>query len=270
MARIALLNQKGGVGKTTTTFNVGSALARRGFRVLLVDLDPQAHLTYHAGIPAHELELTLLEVLTGEATLSEVVCLRNEHLHLVPANLALSRAQKVLSEPGAEFALKEALDGHDGYDFVLMDCPPQLGILSVNALVAATGILVPVYPEFLSLAGLSQLLQTTEIVTRRLNPRLKLSGILITNFDQRKNLHHEAAQSLRERFPELLFRTFIRTNVALAEAPSYGQSIFEYAPNSIGAQDYEALTVEFLERLQPKEMRYDPKPLGTASGHQPA
>jgi len=144
MARIALINQKGGVGKTTTTFNLGAALARRGFRVLLVDLDPQAHLTYHAGIAAHELELTLLDVLTGEATLSEVVCLRNEQLHLVPSNLGLSRAQKVLTEPGSEFLLREALEGHDGYDFVLMDCPPQLGILSINALVAARHVLVPV------------------------------------------------------------------------------------------------------------------------------
>lgn len=149
-----------------------------------------------------------------------------------------------------------------------MDCPPQLGILSINALVAARHVLVPVYPEFLSLAGLSQLLQTVEIVTRRLNPRLELMGVLITNFDQRKNLHHEAAGSLRERFPEWVFQTVIRTNVALAEAPSYGQSIFEYAPTSLGAQDYEALAGELLLRLQSREVRHDPKPLGTPSGRQ--
>ncbi len=248
MATIALINQKGGVGKTTSTINLGAGLAMLGKSVLLVDLDPQAHLTYGLGIQAHELETTVYEVLKGEVAAQEAI-LKRDALEVLPSSLGLSAAEMELSGmAGREFLLKEALAGLEHRDFVLLDCPPSLGLLTLNALTAAQEVFIPLQTEFLALQGMSKLIDTVNVVKKRLNPDLTLSGIIGTQFDGRKNLNREVVEKIREYFADKLFETLIHDNVALAEAPSYGQTIFEYRPDCRGAQDYLALSREAVAR----------------------
>ena len=248
MPTIALINQKGGVGKTTSTINLGAGLAMLGKSVLLVDLDPQAHLTYGLGIAAHELEYTVYEVLRGEVTAQEAI-LKRDQLEVLPSSLGLSAAEIELSGmAGREFLLKEALVGLPPRDFVLLDCPPSLGLLTLNALTAAQEVFIPLQTEFLALQGMSKLIDTINVVKKRLNPDLTISGIIGTQFDGRKNLNREVVEKIREYFADKLFETLIHDNVALAEAPSYGQTIFEYRPDCRGAQDYLALSREAVAR----------------------
>jgi len=248
VATIALINQKGGVGKTTSTINLGAGLAMLGKSVLLVDLDPQAHLTYGLGIQAHELETTVYEVLKGEVAAQEAI-LKRDALEVLPSSLGLSAAEMELSGmAGREFLLKEALAGLEHRDFVLLDCPPSLGLLTLNALTAAQEVFIPLQTEFLALQGMSKLIDTVNVVKKRLNPDLTLSGIIGTQFDGRKNLNREVVEKIREYFADKLFETLIHDNVALAEAPSYGQTIFEYRPDCRGAQDYLALSREAVAR----------------------
>ncbi len=248
MPTIALINQKGGVGKTTSTINLGAGLAMLRKSVLLVDLDPQAHLTYGLGIPAHELEYTVYEVLKGEVTAQEAI-VRRDRIEVLPSSLSLSAAEVELSGmAGREFLLKEALAGLPTRDFVLLDCPPSLGLLTLNALTAAQEVFIPLQAEFLALQGMSKLIDTVNVVKRRLNPDLTISGIIGTQFDARKNLNREVVEKIREYFADKLFETLIHDNVSLAEAPSYGQTIFEYRPDCRGAQDYLALSREAAAR----------------------
>ena len=248
MATIALINQKGGVGKTTSTINLGAGLAMLGKSVLLVDLDPQAHLTYGLGIQAHELDYTVYEVLKGEVGATEAV-VRRDGLEVLPSSLSLSAAEVELSGmAGREFLLKEALASLPPHDFVLLDCPPSLGLLTLNALTAAQEVFIPLQTEFLALQGMSKLIDTVSVVKKRLNPDLTISGIIGTQFDARKNLNREVVDKIREYFADKLFETLIHDNVALAEAPSYGQTIFEYCPDCRGAQDYLALSREAVAR----------------------
>ncbi|MEW6112773.1 MAG: ParA family protein [Acidobacteriota bacterium] len=248
MATIALINQKGGVGKTTSTINLGAGLAMLGKSVLLVDLDPQAHLTYGLGIQAHDLEATVYEVLRGEVTAQEAI-LRRDALEVLPSSLGLSAAEMELSGmAGRELLLKEALAGLAPRDFVLLDCPPSLGLLTLNALTAAQEVFIPLQTEFLALQGMSKLIDTVNVVKKRLNSDLTISGIIGTQFDGRKNLNREVVEKIREYFADKLFETLIHDNVALAEAPSYGQTIFEYRPDCRGAQDYLALSQEAVAR----------------------
>ncbi|MEW6112841.1 MAG: ParA family protein [Acidobacteriota bacterium] len=248
MPTIALINQKGGVGKTTSTINLGAGLAMLGKSVLLVDLDPQAHLTYGLGIQAHELETTVYEVLKGEVAAQEAI-LKRDALEVLPSSLGLSAAEMELSGmAGREFLLKEALAGLAPRDFVLLDCPPSLGLLTLNALTAAQEVFIPLQTEFLALQGMSKLIDTVNVVKKRLNPDLTISGIIGTQFDGRKNLNREVVEKIREYFADKLFETLIHDNVALAEAPSYGQTIFEYRPDCRGAQDYLALSREAVAR----------------------
>ena len=255
MRIIAILNQKGGVGKTTTAVNTAAALRRLGRRALLVDLDPQAHLTYSLGVMAHELERSVMDVLRGRAGLGSLVVER-DGLHLVPASLALSGADMELAAtPGRETLLRSALEGlgtgPGGYDTVLVDCPPNLGLLAVNALAAATELLAPVQPEFLALQSLGMLVRTMDTVAARVNPELVLGGILVTRYQKQKRLNRETRARIREHFGHALLETVIRENIALAEAPSHGMDIFRYAPHSNGALDYLNLGRELMERGKP-------------------
>ena len=248
MPTIALINQKGGVGKTTSTINLGAGLAMLGKSVLLVDLDPQAHLTYGLGIQAHELDYTVYEVLKGEVVTRDAI-INRDRLEVLPSSLSLSAAEMELSGmPGREYLLKEALSSLVPRDFVLLDCPPSLGLLTLNALTAAQEVYIPLQTEFLSLQGVSKLMDTVNVVRKRLNPGLAVTGIIGTLYDGRKNLNREVVEKIREYFADKLFETLIHDNVALAEAPSYGQTIFEYRPNCRGAQDYLALSQEAVAR----------------------
>lgn len=248
MKIIALINQKGGVGKTTSTLNIGAGLTKLGKKVLLIDLDPQAHLTYSLGIEAHDLNRTVYDLLKKQATLEEVLIGR-DGLKLIPSTLDLAGTEIELSGvPGREFLLKEALAGLRGFDYVLMDCPPSLGLLTLNALVAAQEVYIPIQAEFLALKALSKLLETVEVVKNRLNGKLEITGIIATRYDARKILNRGIVDRIRDYFGDKLFNTLIRENISLAEAPSYGQTIFEYKPDSYGAEDYLNLCREITER----------------------
>jgi len=247
MRRIAVINQKGGVGKTTSVMNIGYGLTQAGKKVLLVDLDPQAHLTYSTGIAAHELEKTIYEVLKGENKMKDII-IKKDIIDIAPSNLSLSGADVELSGvPGREFLLKEALEGLD-YDFILFDCPPSLGILTVNALVAASEVFIPLQTEYLALQGISTLLKTIDIVKKRLNSSLEITGVIATRFSRNKRLNREVIEVIKQHFNDKLFNTYIRENISLAEAPSFGKSIFEYKPKSYGAIDYSNLCKEILTR----------------------
>lgn len=248
MRIIAVMNQKGGVGKTTSTINMGAGLARLSQRVLLVDLDPQAHLTYSLGIAAHQLTSTLYEVLKGEQSIAD--CLQHgDGLDIVPSSLSLSGADIEFSGlPAREFLLQKALKKLPEYDFILMDCPPNLGILTINAMTAAKEIFVPMQAEFLALQSMGKLYETVELVRRGLNTELEVTGILATRFSRRKKLNREVMKKISEYFGDKVFETPIRENVALAEAPSFGKDIFSYRPKSSGAQDYHRLCSEILKR----------------------
>ncbi len=259
---IALINQKGGVGKTTSVINIGAGLTMLAKQVLLIDLDPQAHLTYSLGIQAHELDKTIYEVLKNEATVKEVIIERNCSfvgnapegtgkycLSVIPSTLDLSGAEIELSGvAGREFLLKEALNKLRGFDYVLIDCPPSLGLLTLNALTTAQEVYIPLQTEFLALQGMSKLLQTVEIVKKRLNKGLEITGIIGTRFDGRKKLNKEIAEKIKKYFGNKVFNTLIRDNIALAEAPSFGKTIYEYKPDSYGAEDYIKLCREIIER----------------------
>jgi chromosome partitioning protein len=248
MRKIAISNHKGGVGKTTTAVNIGAGLARLDKKVLLIDLDPQAHLTYSFGIQAHELEKTVYELIKGELKFNDVL-LKRGSLHIIPSSLNLSSADVELANiPGRERLLINTLDRITDYDFMLLDCPPSLGLLTLNALTTSKEVFIPIQAEYLALQGMSKLLQLVDIVKSRLNSELEITGIIGTRFDIRKKLNNEVIEKTREYFHDKLFKTLIRENIALAEAPSFGQDIFEYNPNSHGAVDYMKLCMEIIER----------------------
>ena len=261
MRRIAIINQKGGVGKTTTAANLGAALARAGQRVLVVDLDPQANLSMYLGVETTPEEPSSYGVLcSGTPVGMAVRTTSTPGLQLLPAHIDLSGAELELASTfGRETLLRDALDrwlseeaaeGRE-LDFVLFDCPPSLGLLSINGLCAANEVLVVAQTEFFALQGLSKLLGVIELVKQRLNPELDLTGVLAALYDSRLRLAREVLGELRRYFPDETFQTTIGTNVRLAESPSHGQTIFEYAPESRGAQDYAALAEELIARGNP-------------------
>ena len=248
MKTIAFINQKGGVGKTTCTMNIGAGLSKLGKKVLLIDLDPQAHLTYSLGIEAHTLQNTVYNLLKELCRVEEIIITRNG-LDLIPSSLELSGAELELSSvAGREFLLKEALEEIQNYDYILLDCPPSLGLLTLNALTTAREVYIPLQTEFLALQGMSKLISTVDIVKKRLNKNIEITGIIATRFDNRKNLNKEVVEKIEKYFGSRLFKTLIRDNVSLAEAPSYGQTIFEYKENSYGAKDYLNLCHEIINR----------------------
>jgi chromosome partitioning protein len=252
-AVLAIANQKGGVGKTTTTISLGAFLAAAGKRVLLVDLDPQANTTSGLGIDKGQVSPSVYEALIGQAPLADAI-LNTAHsgLDLVPSALRLAGAEiEMVGLMAREQRLSRVLAPHLGdYDFVLVDCSPSLGLLTVNALTAATGILIPIQCEYLALEALGQLLNTVQLIRDNLNPRLQIFRMLMTMFDARTNLSQQVVEEVRTHFPELVFETIIPRNVRMSEAPSYGRSILEYDPTSRGAQAYRALADEVIARAE--------------------
>jgi len=251
MRIIAVLNQKGGVGKTTTVVNTAAALAKLGQKVLAIDMDPQAHLTYSLGVMAHELEHSVLDMLRGQAEAKDLV-IRSGDLDLIPSSLALSGAEfEFATSDKREELTRQALQNANGYDFILMDCPPNLGFLTVNALTTATELLVPVQAEFLALQSLGALVKTLDVVKSRINPELKLAGIVVTRYQKQKKLNREIHNNILKHFGPTLLNAVVRENISLAEAPSFGQDIFRYSPRSNGALDYLNLGKELLMRGAP-------------------
>ena len=232
------------MGKTTTAVNLSDALSRLDRKVLLIDLDPQANATISLGIPPTDQKNSTYSILNGEPPNPIEI---SPSLHLIPSSIDLAGAETELAaEIGRETILREALKNLSGYDFILLDCSPSLGLLSINALAYVEEILVPLQCEFLALHGISLLTRTVELIKRRLNPGLEIKGVIPCMYDVRKGLARETVEEIQKYFKGKVFKTRIRTNVRLAEAPSHGLTIFEYAPDSNGAEDYTALARELV------------------------
>ena len=246
---IALANQKGGVGKTTTSINLGAALAQDGQRVLLVDIDAQGNATSGSGIDKSELALDSYDVIVDGAALRDVI-VPTDNYDLLPATIQLSGAEiELATQKQREYRLQKALmTVSDDYDFILIDNPPALGLLTVNAFTAADAILIPVQTEFYALEGLGQLLNTIELVRKQFNESLDIAGILLTMYDGRTNLAKQVSEEVRQYFGDKVYHTVVPRSVRLSEAPSCGQAIIDFDPKSIGAQVYTELAQEVLKQ----------------------
>lgn len=260
MRTIAVMNQKGGVGKTTSSVNLAAALAREGRRVCLMDLDPQGHASFHVGVEAGSDMPTVYDVFTQQTTLDNARQLVGENLSLIPANIDLAATEVELAGvQGREFFLRNAMQHwkeQNRFDYVVMDCPPSLGVLTINALTAVSEVFIPLQPHFFALQGLSKLFETTALVTRRLNRDLRVTGIMMCLYETGTRLAADVTEDLKQFLQSSdgdtpwasarIFKTKIRRNIKLAEAPSFGQSIMDYAPGCSGTVDYLALGQEVL------------------------
>jgi chromosome partitioning protein len=252
MGRVcAVANQKGGVGKTTTVVNLGAYLAAAGKRVLLVDVDPQANATSSLGIDKHSLTHSIYHSIIDGRAIDTVLMLTSRlGLDLIPSSPALAGAEiELVALAAREYRLKQALERlHSCYDLVLIDCPPSLGLLTINALTAADEVIIPTQCEYLAMEGLAQLLRTIDLVHQRLNPTLRIRGLLMTMYDSRTTLAQQVVDEVRSHFPDKVFRTIIPRSVRLSEAPSYGEPVMDYAPGSAGALAYQSLAQEILSQ----------------------
>jgi chromosome partitioning protein len=246
---IAIFNQKGGVGKTTTNINLAASLAIKGKRILIIDIDPQGNTTSGVGIAKKGLDYSTYDLLTSDVSIKDVIVpTRTERLDLVPASVDLAGAEvELVKIDKRESRLKNALEEvKDEYDYIFIDCPPSLGLLTINSLTAVDSVLIPIQCEFYALEGVSQLMSTIDLVKENFNPELKIQGVILSMFDGRTNLSAQVVEEVKKYFKEKVYATVIPRNVRLAEAPSYGMPIFEYDAKSTGAEAYSDFADEFL------------------------
>lgn len=246
---ISVSNQKGGVGKTTTTINLSAFLAEKGKRVLIIDIDPQANAGYGLGINVEDADNTLYEVLIGQVDIRQAIYKTGiDKLFIIPSNIHLSGAQMDLLElEGREFVLKKTVAPiKDDFDFIFIDCPPSLGVLTLNSLVAADSVMIPLQCEYYALEGLSQLLRIISMVQESLNRNLKIEGVVLTMYDSRTNLSQQVVSDVRDFFKDKVFKSIVPRNVRLSEAPSFGKPIGVYDRHCVGSERYESLAEEVL------------------------
>ena len=246
---IAIANQKGGVGKTTTSINLSSCIAAKGKKVLVIDMDPQGNTTSGYGIEKNDLENTIYELIMGDCTVED--CILKEilpNVSVLPSNVNLAAAEiELIGVKDKDFILKNEIDWvKDNYDFVIIDCPPSLNLLTVNAMTTADTVLVPIQCEYYALEGLSQLIHTVNLVKERLNPDLDMDGVVFTMYDSRTNLSNQVVDNVKSNLKQKVYNTLIPRNIRLAEAPSYGQPINVYDPKSAGSESYMALAEEVI------------------------
>ena len=246
---IAIANQKGGVGKTTTTINLAACVAEKGKKILVIDMDPQGNATTGFGIEKNELDNTVYELMLGECSVKECIIPNViENLSLIPSNVNLAAAEiELVEQARKEYILKNEIDWvKDQYDYIFIDCPPSLSMLTVNAMTTADSVLVPIQCEYYALEGLSQLIHTVNLIRKKINPNLTMEGVVFTMYDARTNLSEEVVQNVKDTLEERIFKTLIPRNVRLAEAPSYGQPINIYDGKSAGAEAYRGLADELI------------------------